>query len=368
VRLGAGAALVDGELVPGDVEIEGGVVRAVGVGASGGRGRIAAPGFVDLHVNGFGGVDLLGADAGGWARAGAALLRTGVTAYRPTFITAPRHALVAALRAMPRGGAAEPPRGAPRLLGAHLEGPFLAEPMLRVHPPEHRRDPDEALLEELLTAGPVAQVTLAPELPGALELVDRLVARGVTAAAGHSDATAAQAHAAFDRGVSTVVHLFNAMRAPAAREPGLAGAALAREDVTVQLIADGIHVAGDLVRIAFAAAPGRLALVTDAVAAANAPDGGYALGTLAITAAGGRASDAQGRLAGSTLTMDAAVRHVHALGIGLAEALTAATAVPAAIARRPDLGRLAPGAAADVVLLDDALRVERVLVGGVDVV
>ena len=353
MRLGVGAALVDGELVPGDVEIAGGVVRAVGLGATP-TDRIAAPGFVDLHVNGFAGVDFLTADDDGWQRAGAALLRTGATAFRPTFITAPPGSVSAALGRADRFGGA--PRASPRVLGAHLEGPFLAESMLRVHPAAHRRDPDVALLDALLDAGPVAQVTLAPELPGALELVDRLVARGVTVAAGHSAATAQEAHAAFDRGVSTVVHLFNAMPAPAAREPGLAGAALARPDVTVQLIADGVHVADDLVRLVFAAAPRRAVLVTDAVAAAAAPDGDYALGSLTVSAKDGVARDAEGRLAGSTLTLDAAVRNVCALGIDLATALAAASAH----------GSLAPGTPADVVVLDDRLEVERVLVGGYD--
>ena len=357
MRLGVGAALVDGELVPGDVEVAGGVVRAVGVGAATSE-RIAAPGFVDLHVNGFAGVDFLAADEEGYARAGEALLRTGVTAYRPTFITAPTADVLAALGRMralfPSGTGTRRRTSGPRVLGVHLEGPFLAEEMLRVHPAAHRRDPDAALLDALLDAGPVVQVTLAPELPGALDLVDRLVARGVTVAAGHSAATAEQAHAAFDRGVSAVVHLFNAMSAPSAREPGLAGAALARPGVMVQLIADGVHVAGDLVRLAFAAAPGRVALVTDAVAAAAAPDGEYALGPLAITATGGVARDAGGRLAGSTLTLDAAVRNVCALGIDLATALAAASAH----------GSLAPGTPADVVVLDDRLEVERVLVGG----
>jgi N-acetylglucosamine-6-phosphate deacetylase len=349
VRLGVGAAFVDGELVPGDVEVDGGLVRAVGVGDGDGS-AIAVPGFVDLHVNGFAGVDFAGADAAGYARAGEALLRAGVTAYRPTFITSSREHLVEALRGVPSSRS---------VLGAHLEGPFLAEAMLRVHPAEHRRDPDGELLGELLAAGPVAQVTLAPELPGALELVDRLVARGVTVAAGHSDATAEQAHAGFDRGVSTVVHLFNAMRAPAAREPGLAGAALARDGVVVQLIADGTHVADDLVRLAFAAAPGRVALVTDAVAE-------HALGSLRITVEDGVARGPDGRLAGGTSTLDAVLRRVHALGIPLEAALGAVTTVPGRLARRGELGVLRPGGAADLAVLDDRLEVQRVLLAGVD--
>jgi N-acetylglucosamine-6-phosphate deacetylase len=212
----------------------------------------------------------------------------------------------------------------------------------------------------------VTQVTLAPELDGAGELIALLGARGVVVSAGHSDATAEQARRAFDAGVATVTHLFNAMRPPAARDPGIAFAALAREDVTVQLIADGHHLAGDTLRVAWRAARGRVALVTDAVAAAGMGDGEFELAGILVVAAGGAVRDAAGRLAGSALTMDAAVRNVVALGIPLEEALTAATVVPARIARLPDRGRLEPGARADVVVLDDRLEVARVLVGGAE--
>jgi N-acetylglucosamine-6-phosphate deacetylase len=227
-----------------------------------------------------------------------------------------------------------------------------------------RRAPDRALLERLLEAGRVTQVTLAPELPGAFELIDLLVARGVVVSAGHSDASAAEAHLAFDRGVRTVTHLFNAMRPPLPRDPGIALAALARPDVIVQLIADGHHVAADTMLVAWRAARGRVALVTDAVAAAAMDDGEFGLGGRRVVASDGVVRGPEGPLAGSALTMIDAVRNVHALGIPLEEALTAATAIPARIARRPDLGRLEPGAPADLVVLDDDLDVARVLVGG----
>jgi N-acetylglucosamine-6-phosphate deacetylase len=373
MRLGVAAALVGGSIVPGDIEVADGAIAAVALGGgSGGRG-LAAPGFVDLQVNGFAGVDLMRADVGGYAAAGAALAATGVTAYRPTLITSTEAELTAALRTVAVAGAAERPAGGgwaaggPRILGAHLEGPFLHPDRLGTHPPEHRRDPDPALLERLLAAGPVGHATLAPELSGADALIDTLLARGIVVAAGHSDATAAQAHAAFDRGIRTVTHLFNAMRPPAAREPGLALAALARADVSVQLIADGHHVADDALRVAWAAAPARVALVSDATAAAAAAGGGvFTLGGRPVHAAGGAVRDAAGRLAGSALTMDAAVRHVHALGVPLAEALAAAACVPARIARRPELGTLEPGTPADVVVLDDRLEVARTLVAGTE--
>ena len=216
------------------------------------------------------------------------------------------------------------------MIGAHLEGPFIAPARLGVHAPEHRRDPDRGLLERLLAAGPVAHVTLAPELPGALELDRPARPRGgVVVACGHSDATADEAHRAFDRGVRTVTHLFNAMRPPAPRDPGIARAALARADVAVEVIADGHHLAADTLLVAWRAARGRLALVTDAVAAAASGDGEFVLGGRPVVAAGGACATRDGRLAGSALTMIGAVRNLHALGVPLEEALAAASAVPA---------------------------------------
>jgi N-acetylglucosamine-6-phosphate deacetylase len=357
MRLGVTAALVDGRLLPGDVAVEDGVISAVGVGGGGGQG-IAAPGFVDLQVNGFAGVDFQGADSEAYLRAGEALLATGVTAFQPTFITAPEVDLATALRAMPVEGCG------PRILGAHLEGPFLSPQRLGAHDAEGCRAPDLALLRRLLDAGPVSEMTLAPELHGAFELIDELVARGVTVSCGHSEATAAEAHMAFDRGARTATHLFNAMRRSAPRDPGIAMAALARPDVIVQLIVDGHHLASETVLVAWQAARGRFALVSDAVAAAGMDDGRYALGGTEVTAEGGVVRRADGTLAGSALTMIEAVRNLHALGAELEEALTAASTVPARIVGREDLGRLAVGAPADVVVLDDRLEVQRTLVAG----
>jgi N-acetylglucosamine-6-phosphate deacetylase len=361
VRLGVSAALVGGRLVLGDVELTGGAVSACGLPSPGGRG-IAAPGFVDLQVNGFAGVDLLGADAAGYARAGEALLATGVTAYLPTFITAPADVLLEALRGVPAAAPVFGRMGA-RILGVHLEGPFLSPGRLGAHPPGHRRDPDPALLERLLAAGPVRLVTLAPELPGSGPLLDLLAARGVVASLGHTDARAADANAAFDRGVRSVTHLFNAMRPFGHRDPGLAGAALARDGVVVHLIADGVHVAPEAMLTAWRAARGRVALVTDAIAGAGLGDGTYALGGVEVEVRDGVARRTGGVLAGSVLTLDAAVRNVVALGVPLEEALAAASTVPAGLLGLP-AGGLEPGAPADVVVLDDQLEVERVLVGG----
>jgi N-acetylglucosamine-6-phosphate deacetylase len=359
MRLGVGAALVDGTLIPGDVEVADGRVSSVGLNSANGKG-IASPGFIDLQVNGFAGVDFFSADAGGYRRAGEALLECGVTAYQPTFITSPEGDLVGALGEVPLNGAA------PRILGAHLEGPFIAPARLGTHPAESRRDPDPALLERLLAAGPVSHVTLAPELPGAFELVDLLRERGVTVSCGHSNATAAEAREAFARGAKTVTHIFNAMRPFAAREPGLAGAALVSSDVVVQIILDGVHLADDTARLVWQAARGRVALVTDAIAAAGAGDGSYTLAGVDFEVEDGVARSADEVLAGSTVCMIDAVRNLVALGAPLDAALAAATEVPARIAGRPELGTLAPGSVADVVVLDDSLEIVRVLVRGSD--
>lgn len=359
-RLGVEAALVGGALVPGDVELSDGRVSAVGLNSTIGRG-IAAPGFIDLQVNGFAGVDFFSADAEGYRRAGEALLACGVTAYQPTFITSPEEELTAALREVPTNG------GRPRILGAHLEGPFIAPGRLGTHPAEDRRDPDPELLERLLAAGPVSHLTLAPELPGALDLIDLLRQRGVTVSCGHSDATAAEAREAFARGAKTVTHIFNAMRPFAAREPGLAGAALVSSDVVVQVILDGVHLADDTARLVWQAAGGRVALVTDAIAAAGAGDGSYTLAGVDFEVENGVARRADRVLTGSTVPMVEAVRNLVALGASVASALGAASTVPARIAGRPELGTLAPGSAADIVVLDDRLEIARVLAAGQDI-
>ncbi len=394
MRLGVAAALVGGELLAGDVEVVDGRVAAVGLGAPRGT-RIAAPGFVDLQVNGYAGVDFSAASGDDWRAAREALLRDGVTAFQPTFVTAGLDEMCAALARVPAADQStgtesaavrdpvapptprssdpgDPPlrsaddRGA-RIVGSHLEGPFLSPLRPGAHDSAALLTPDRVALEELLAAGPVSQVTLAPELPGGLDLIDALVGRGVTVSCGHSEADASAAHLAFDRGATAVTHLFNAMRRPEARDPGIAYAALGRDDVFVTLIVDGRHLADDTVRTAWRAAGERLVLISDAVAAAAAPDGDYTLGgTVRVHSRAGAVRDEAGSLAGSTLSMVAAVRNSHALGIPLAAALAAATEAPARMARRPDLGRITPGARADLVVLDDTLTITRVLLQGLD--
>jgi N-acetylglucosamine-6-phosphate deacetylase len=354
MRLGVGAAVVRGELVAGDVDVEDGVVTAVGL-AGGSGSRIAVPGFVDLQVNGFAGVDFLAASRADYDRAGEALLEGGVTSYQPTFITAPESTLVDALREVPEST---------QIIGAHIEGPFLSPDRLGTHPSASRREPDLALLQRLLAATRVTQLTLAPELAGADALVEHAVGCGIVVAAGHTNATATEADHAFELGVSTVVHLFNAMRPFRSRDPGIVGVALTRRDVTVQLIVDGHHLSDETVRLIWAAAGGRAALVTDATAGAGGGAGTYQLGDVEVEVADGVPMREDGVFAGTVLTMLDAMRNLHALGVPLEQAVGAATEVPARIVRRPDLGVLDVGTCADVVVLDDRLEITQVLAGG----
>jgi N-acetylglucosamine-6-phosphate deacetylase len=357
MRLGVEAALVGRRLVRGDVETVDGRIAGYGLSSPNGNG-IAAPGFVDLQVNGFAGIDFLEADADGYRRAGEALLETGVTAFLATFITAPEEHLLAALQNVPRrfDGA--------RVLGVHLEGPFVAPERLGIHPSSQRREPDAELLERLVSSGPVRLVTLAPERPGAFDLIDLLRGRGITVSCGHSDATSDEATEAFDRGVRAVTHLFNAMRPFQHRDPGIAGAALARDDVVIQLILDGAHLAPETAQVVWRAAEGRVALVTDAFAGAGGVDGTYSLGGLDIEVRDGVARGPDGSLAGTTIRMLDAVRNLHALGVPLADALDAATAVPARVIGVASVGRLDVDQSADVVVLNDNLEIERVFVRG----
>jgi N-acetylglucosamine-6-phosphate deacetylase len=359
-RLGARAALVEGRLVDGDVEVADGRIDRVGV-LPAGAGGVAVPGLVDLQVNGFAGVDFLAAGPEDYAAAGAALGATGVTAYQPTFISAPAADLISATAV----AAEAMSTGAPgRILGVHLEGPFIAAAHRGIHPESALRPPDRRLLEELLDGGPVSMVTLAPELPGALQLVDLLVARGIAVSCGHTNATAAEADAAFDRGARAVTHLFNAMRPLRHRDPGIVGAALLRDDVVVQMIVDDYHLAPEAAAIAWRAARDRICLVTDAISAAGLGDGNFRVGSVDVRVSGGEARLADGTLAGNVGTLLDGVRNLHRLGATFEEAVAAATAVPARLLGRDDVGVLRSGAAADVLVLDDRMEVLRVLVGG----
>jgi N-acetylglucosamine-6-phosphate deacetylase len=364
MRLGVRAALVNGEVVEGDVAVEDGVVVEVGLGGGGGAG-LAVPGFIDLHINGIVGVDFLAAGPEGYAQASEALAATGVTAYLPTFITSPMADYPAALANVVEAMALAAP-GA-RVLGVHLEGPYLSPQWPGAHDPTQLREPDVEEALALVASGPVKMMTLAAERPGGLDLVEALSARGVVVSLGHTDADAATANAAFDRGARAITHLYNAHRRWTSRDPGVAGAALIRPGVTVQAIVDHVHLAPEAAYAAFLTARDRFSLVTDAMEAAGQGDGVYRLGRREVSVHGARAELSDGLLAGSVLTMDAAVRNLHACGATLAEAVHAATLAPARLlGGDPALGLLRPGARADITVLDDDLRVLRTLVGGAE--
>jgi N-acetylglucosamine-6-phosphate deacetylase len=210
----------------------------------------------------------------------------------------------------------------------------------------------------------VTTVTLAPELDPADELIEALATRGILVSLGHSDAVAAAAHAGFDLGARALTHVFNAMRPFAHRDPGPAGAALARADVTVMLIADGVHVAPDAMLAVWRSTRGRLVLVSDAIAAAGLGDGVFTVGSVEVEVVDGVSRRADGTLAGAVKPLAWGLRYLVELGVPIVEAVDAVTRAPAALVGRPDLGRLAPGLPADVVVLDDAFAVRAVYRGG----
>lgn len=358
LRLGVNSALVDGELVRGDVAVTDGSIEAVGLSRAG-RSGLAVPGYIDVQINGFDGVDFTSAEEQDYETVAQGLATTGVTSFQPTLIALPPTAYLGALERL----AAASVRSA-RLLGMHLEGPFLSPVRCGAHDPANMLRPDLHLTRRLLEAGPVSQITIAPELPGALDLIDLLVSAGVTVALGHSDADAPTAHAAFDRGARAVTHIFGAQRPWRHRDPGISGAALVRDDVYITAIVDGVHLAPDTVRLAARCAGDKFVLITDAIAAAGRPDGRYTLGDRTVVLSGGECRLENGTLAGSSLTMDRAVRNMIELGFSLERSISAATAAPAALIGRPELGTLDPGTPADLCVLDDTFRVVRTMVGG----
>ena len=361
-----------GILEPGYVLVADGRVAEVAAGPPPRSPELAlgsgyiVPGLIDLQVNGYFGVDLAEPDEAGWGRVVRRLPETGTTAFLPTLITAPVAELGGVLRFAARF-VAYPPAGA-RILGVHVEGPFLAPGRAGAH----RRDliipPSPEAVAALLAAGTgvLRVVTLAPEVEGSLAAITALTSAGILVSIGHSDATARQVTAAVDAGARMVTHLFNAQRPLHHREPGVAGQALADPRLTSGLIADPSHVTPAVCAIAFAAAPGRILLVTDASAAAGMPPGRYRIGGEPVEVRPGDPAPrlADGTLAGSVLRMDQAVANMVAAGAGLPEAVAAATRIPADLLGRPDLGRLVPGAAADLAWLGDDLRTRATWVAG----
>jgi N-acetylglucosamine-6-phosphate deacetylase len=359
-RLGASAFLQHGRLVPGDLAVKDGKVVALGL-APGSNG-IAIPGLVDLQVNGYGGLDALGASVDELAAISDALARDGVLAYQPTLISSEASATRQAARRIEELAGLEP-KGA-RVLGIHLEGPFISALRAGTHPSERVVEPELELLMSLLSSGPVTMVTLAPELPGALELVAECRGRGIVVSFGHSAADAEQAHRGFEAGGQAVTHIFNAMPPISARAPGLAAAALAEPLVTIQMIADPVHLADDLIRVVLTAAKGRWTLVSDATAASGLGDGELVLGEVRVVADHGVVRREDGTIAGSGAKLLDGVRRVAGLGASLGDVLAAASERPAALMGREDIGRICVGARADLVVLGDDLEVREVLVQG----
>ena len=319
------------------------------------------PGWIDLQVNGAFGFDFT-SDSATAAEVGARLPSTGVTAFLPTLITSPLAAYAPRLRDLER--AAKESHGA-EILGAHLEGPYLSPARAGAHNPAYLRTPDVNELEAWAGSPRVRIVTLAPELPGALDLVQRLRARGIIISAGHSAASHAQALAGFRAGMTWGTHLFNAMPPFNHREPGLIGALLSSE-VPCGLIVDGVHVHPAAVKTAYRAKGARgITLVTDAMAAMGMRPGRYPLGDREVMVNATSARLADGTLAGSTLQMDAAIRNViDYTGCSLAEAVTMASATPARVLGLERKGCIAPGNDADLVVLDESLRVEMTIARG----
>lgn len=322
-------------------------------------GRFLTPGFIDIHCHGAGGA---AADEGDAAIETMLAVHNahGTTRTVLSLVTSTVERLAAELTTIARFT-----RRDPRVLGAHLEGPFLDHDFRGAHDPALLRAADAASVDLLLEAagGALRQITIAPEHDGALDAIRRLTDAGVKVAVGHTGADFDTTLAAFDAGASILTHAFNGMRGIHHRAPGPVAAAMRADHVTLEVINDGVHVHPDVVRLAFAGAPGRVALVTDAMAAAGSADGTYLLGTLEVVVADGVARLREGgSIAGSTLTQDEALRRaVLDSGIPLDEAVGAVTLTPAAaIGRATDLGRLDPGFAADAVLLDAELRVNAV--------
>ncbi len=357
-----------GVLDPGWIRVAGNVIDAVGPGTAPEqppavdlRGQWVLPGFVDIHVHGGGGASFTEGTSDQARQAAAFHRARGSTTVLASLVTAPLAELEA--RAAMLADLAD--EGV--VAGLHLEGPFLAPARRGAQDPRHMIAPDVAVFERLHAAarGHLRVLTIAPELSGALTVIQAATRAGVTVAVGHTDATADVTMAAIDAGATLATHLFNGMRPLHHREPGAVGALLDRAEVTCELIADGVHLDDIAVRLtARAAGPGRLALVSDAMAAAGMPDGAYQLGSQRVTVAGGvaRLLDDSSAIAGSTATLAEVVRHAIAAGLPVPAVAAAASATPARVLGLAGrTGALSPGLAADLVLCDEDFRLRAVM-------
>jgi N-acetylglucosamine-6-phosphate deacetylase len=334
---------------------------------------IVAPGLIDLHIHGAAGHDVMGGAGDNLAAIERFIAAHGVTSYCPTTVSAPLEPtlrslerLGSAIETWNNGGHADGPRARP--IGIHLEGPFLSHARRGVHPPNLLLQPSLDLFEKLCQAGGdnLAMLTIAPELDGALEVIRQAARRGMIVSLGHSDADTQQARGAIAAGASHGTHTFNAMRGFGHREPGILGALLTDDSVTADIIADGIHV-DPLVADLFVRCKGveRSVLITDAISATGMPDGNYMLGSFEVAVRAGRC-EANGRLAGSVLTLDQAVRNIMGFArLSFQHSVRLATLNPATVLRIQDRkGQLRRGADADIVVFSPSGEVIRTIVAG----
>jgi len=335
-------------------------------------GMTVVPGFVDVHIHGAGGHDVMEGDERALDRITSTVARHGTTSMVATTVTAPVEDTCRSLQGIARYIRAHetdaPDRLAAEILGVHLEGPFISKARRGVHPPDWLVKPSVETLGKLIEAadGLVKIVTLAPELPSALDLVSAAIAAKIVAAIGHTDADYDQARAAIHAGARHAVHMYNAMRPFEHRDPGVVGAILTDPEVTAEVIADLVHVAGPAIQVLIGTKGfDTVLLVSDGIAATGMPDGNYRLGNFEVSVKDGVARNSEGKLAGSTLTMDRALRNVVSIGVPLQDAVRMATVLPA---RRLGLagkkGIIAVGADADLVALTPDLRVAGVMTRG----
>ncbi|MGA3160756.1 MAG: N-acetylglucosamine-6-phosphate deacetylase [Terracidiphilus sp.] len=321
-------------------------------------GATLAPAFFDVHIHGAKGHDVMEASAAALGAMGNFLAQHGTASYLATTVTAPLDATLCSLSGLAKLLKQPPVAGQARPIGIHLEGPFLSHTRRGVQPPEHLLAPDIATFDRLYEAaeGCIRLMTIAPELPGAVELAAHAISRGVRISMGHSDATAAETRAVINAGAVSATHTFNAMRPLDHREPGILGTVLTCDALFAEMICDGIHTAAEMVKLWWKAKGAeRAILVTDAMSATGMPDGEYQLGGFAVQVANGRAM-ARGVLAGSVLTLDRALKNFMAFtGAPLEQALRLLTVNPAAMTGLSDqAGSVAVGMPASLVAVDEA--------------
>jgi N-acetylglucosamine-6-phosphate deacetylase len=358
------------------VEVAARAARAVPSGATTldlGEG-VLAPGYIDLHIHGSGGCDVMDDAADALPTVERLLARHGVTGYYPTTVTAPMDATLRALERLAntiesRAPASDDSKPAPCPLGIHLEGPFLSHLRKGVHPTAHLLPPTVEAFERFWQAarGHVRMMTIAPELEGATDVIAEAARRGVCVSLGHSDADFDATERGVSAGARHATHTFNAMRPLNHRGPGILGAVLTDSRLSADIIADGVHIDPAVIKLfANAKGPEQTVLITDATAPAGMPEGRYHLGFFEVEVKGGKVM-ADGKLAGSVLTMDNAVRNLARFsGWSLAQAVAAASRNPARVARLVNKGVIAAGADADFVVLNSAGEVLRTFVAGVE--